>query len=219
MALADYFETYVERDLYLFQRFVGLCAGRIGQILSLDGLGADTGVSRTTARAWITALEASHVVFLLQPFHANVAKRLVKRPKIYFHDVGLASFLLGIENEAQLARHPLRGHLFENLVVAEALKHRLHRGLRPNLFFYRDRKGNEVDLVVVVAGSPVPVEIKAGQTVTPDYFRGLRSFARTIGDLPLGGAVAYAGGEARVQNGWRVVPWTEVPAFLNQIQG
>ncbi len=223
VALGDYFETYVERDLrqivnirdlHLFQRFVGLCAGRIGQLLNLDALAADTGVSRTTARAWIAALEASYVVFLLQPYHANVARRLVKRPKLYFHDVGLAGFLLGIEEEGQLVRHPLRGPLFENLVVSEALKHRLHRGQRPNLFFYRDRKGNEVDLVIEVKGVPVPVEIKAGQTVAPDYFRGLRSFEKAFGPLPLGGAVVYAGQESRVQHGWRVVPWTQVPAFL-----
>ena len=225
-ALGDYFETYVERDLrqivnirdlHLFQRFVGLCAGRVGQLLNLDGLAADAGVSRTTARAWIAALEASYIVFLLPPYHPNVSKRLVKRPKLYFYDVGLASFLLGIESEAQLARDPLRGSLFENLVVAEAVKHRLHRGRRVNLSFYRDRKGNEVDLVVTVGRIPFPVEVKAGQTVNPDFFRGLRAFERTMGALPLGGAVVYGGEEARVQEGWKVIPWRDIPSLLGDL--
>ena len=133
-ALGDYFETYIERDvrrigdirnLASFQRFVRLCAGRVGQLVNLSSLGADAGVSHTTVRQWLTILEASYIVFQLSPYHANIRKRLVKSAKLYFYDVGLASFLLGIEHAGQLSTHPLRGALFENTVVAEILKHRL----------------------------------------------------------------------------------------------
>ena len=141
-ALGDYFDTYVERDvrrlgeirnLSAFRLFLRLCAGRVGQLVNLSALGADAGVSHTTARQWLTILETSYIAFQLPPFHANIRKRLVKSPKLYFYDVGLASYLLGIESPAQVATHPLRGALFENVVVGEALKHRFNRGLQPNL--------------------------------------------------------------------------------------
>ena len=136
-ALGDYIETYVERDvrrlgeirnLSSFRSFMRLCAGRIGQLVNLTSLGSDAGVSHTTAREWLTVLEASYIIFQLQPFHANIRKRLVRSPKLYFYDVGLASYLIGIENAGQVVTHPLRGALFENAVAAEALKHRFNRG-------------------------------------------------------------------------------------------
>jgi len=183
LALGDYFETYVERDvrqfseirnLSAFQKFVRLCAGRTGQLLNLHSLGNDAGVSHTTARQWISVLEASYVVFLLQPFHANISKRLIKSPKLYFYDVGLASYLLGIENARQVTTHPLKGFLFENLVVMEALKHRLNQAKRPNLSFYRDSSGTEVDLIYSLADQFLAVEIKAGETVSSSFFSSLR---------------------------------------------
>ena len=158
------------KDLNLFQRFIKLCAGRIGQLLNLNSLANDSGVSHTTARNWLSRLEASYIVFLLQPYHCNISKRLVKSPKIYFYDVGLASYLLGIENEKQVSRDPLKGSLFENMVIAEVLKCRHHTGMTNNLFFYRDSKGNEVDLVLVSGAHFAPIEIKAGMTVTRDLF-------------------------------------------------
>lgn len=185
-ALGDYFETYVERDVRLlggvrdlstFQRFVRLCAGRVGQLLNLQSLGNDAGVSHTTARHWISVLEASYVAFLLPPLHANVSKRLTKTPKLYFHDVGLASWLLGIESAGQLATHPLRGALFENLAVSEVLKYRYNSGRRSNLHFYRDSSGLEVDLIYPLAGRHLPIEIKAGQTVTGSQTAALEKFA------------------------------------------
>ena len=144
-ALADYFETYVERDvrrlgeirnLSSFQRFVRLCAGRVGQLIDLSSLGGDAGVSHTTAREWLTVLEASYILFQLPPYHANLGKRLVKSTKLYFCDVGLAAYLIGIQNAGQVAIHPLRGALFENAVVAEVLKHRFNPGAagQPELF-------------------------------------------------------------------------------------
>lgn len=150
-ALGDYFETYVERDvrqlgeirnLSSFQRFVRLCAGRIGQVVNLSSLGADAGVTHTTAREWLTLLEASYIVFQLQPFHSNVQKRLIKSPKLYFYDVGLASYLIGIENAQQIATHPLRGPLFENAVVIEALKHPSESRPPTQLIFLPQPKGS-----------------------------------------------------------------------------
>jgi predicted AAA+ superfamily ATPase len=185
-ALGDYFETYVERDVRLlggvrdlssFQRFVRLCAGRVGQLLNLQSLGNDAGISHTTARHWISVLEASYVAFLLPPLHANVSKRLTKTPKLYFHDVGLASWLLGVESAAQLATHPLRGALFENLAVSDVLKYRYNSGRRGNLHFYRDSSGLEVDLIYPLSGRQLPIEIKAGQTVTGSQLAALEKFA------------------------------------------
>lgn len=190
-AMGDYFETYVERDLRQlmavkdlsqFERFVRVCAGRVGQLLNLQSLGNDVGISHACARSWLTLLEASYIVHLLPPWHTNVSKRLVKSPKLYFYDVGLASYLLGLENENQISRDPLRGNLFENMVVMEALKFRYNQGKRSNLFFFRDSNGNEVDLVSVQGRILTAIEIKAGATISQDYFKGLRYFRKVIGD-------------------------------------
>ena len=214
-ALGDYVETYVQRDirqlitikdLALFEKFVRLCAGRIGQLLNLQSLGNDVGISHTTARSWLTLLEASYVVFLLQPWHVNLGKRQIKTPKLYFHDVGLASYLLGAEAVQHISRHPLRGNLFENLVVGEALKYRYNRGKRSNLFFWRDAKGNEVDLVVENGADVLPVEVKAGATISPDYFRGLTAFSQRMKEPPQNAALVYDGAERQRRTGvtiWR----------------
>lgn len=215
-ALGDYFETYIERDLrqliaikdlHSFQRFIKLCAGRIGQLLNISSLANDTGISHTTARNWLSLLEASYIIFLLQPYHRNISKRLVKSPKIYFYDVGLASFLLGIENKKQISRDPLRGNLFENMVIAEALKYRYHHGKRSNLYFYRDSKGNEVDLLFVSGSDVFPVEIKAGMTITRDYFNGLKYFAQLFPDnIPRGSGIVYGGEEAQQRTDVSIMP-------------
>jgi len=206
-ALGDYLETYVERDirqlisiknLTLFERFVRLCAGRVGQLVNLQSLGNDVGVSHTTARSWLTLLEASYVVFLLQPWHTNVSKRQIKTPKLYFYDVGLASYLLGIEKESHVNRHPLRGNLYENMVVIEALKYRYHRGRRSNLYFWRDAKGNEVDLLIERGADIAAIEIKSGATISSDYFKGLRTFTSGYAS-PVGVCVLVYDGEERQQ--------------------
>ncbi|MCP4680607.1 MAG: ATP-binding protein [Deltaproteobacteria bacterium] len=189
VTIGDYIETYVERDLRsfaqirnlnLFRRFVRLCAGRVGQLLNTTNLASDVGVSKTTVSNWISILEASYLVFVLNPYHANIRKRLVKSPKLYFYDVGLATYLLGIENSTQIATHPLRGNLFENLVLIELLKHRFNRGKRANFSFYRDSGGNEVDVLMEVGGEIVPVEIKSGQTITGESFKGFRTLAKVL---------------------------------------
>ncbi len=200
--MADYFETYVERDLRqlaqiknlnLFQKFVKLCAGRAGQILNLNNLASDVGISHTTVREWITLLEASYVVFLLQPYHASIKKRLIKSPKLYFYDVGLISYLLGIENKNQIITHPLRGHLFENMVVLELLKNRYNQGKSNNLNFYRDSNGNEVDILYAIENKIFPIEIKASETFTSDYLKGINSFTKNFPNLFSQGAVIYSG--------------------------
>jgi predicted AAA+ superfamily ATPase len=226
-AYGDYFETYIERDLRqlvnvknlsLFQRFVKLCAGRCGQLLNLNNLADDTGVSQTTARQWLTVLEASYIVFLLQPFYANIGKRLIKSPKIYFYDVGLASWLCGIENEKQVVTHPLRGSLFENVVVMEALKYRYNGGRRNNLYFYRDSNGNEIDLLYTRGREVVPIEIKSGQTVTSGYFRGLKKFYTLFHDqIPCPALLVYAGKLEQRRQEANVISLYSFPGCLRNI--
>lgn len=224
-ALADYVETYVERDirqlvaikdLTLFQRFIRLCAGRVGQLLNLNSLAADCGISHQTARNWMTLLEASYIVFRLPPYFANISKRLVKSPKLNFYDVGLAACLLGLENINQVSRDPLRGNLFENLAVVEALKYRWHRGRRSNLHFYRDSNGNEVDLLLSYGADLFPVEIKAGMTLNRDFFKGLTAFAKTFA-LPFGGGLLYGGQESQKRNNVTVRPARDIHLLLENL--
>ncbi len=212
-ALGDYFETYVERDvrqlkeirnLTRFQKFVRLCAGRIGQLVNLESLGNDTGVSHTTVREWLSVLEATYIVFMLQPYHANISKRLIKTPKLYFYDPGLASYLLGIEHDRQLDSHPLRGSLFENLVVVEALKHRFNQGKRSNLFFFRDRTGNEVDLIYTLANHLIAIEIKAGETLNRRFFSSFRKLREFLPDQVTGEILVYGGDTQHLHQGVRV---------------
>lgn len=221
-ALGDYFETYVERDvrqigeirnLSNFRRFVRLCAGRVGQLANLSALGADAGVSHTTARHWLTVLEASYVVFLLPPFYANIRKRLVKSPKLYFYDVGLASYLIGIEHAGQLATHPLRGALFENAVIVEALKHRFNRGYRSNLSFFRDARGLECDLLYENGNGIGAIEIKSGATVTSDD--ALNRIARVLPQIS--GKVVVCGGAER-HSRRDVVPLAGLRAVLERFE-
>lgn len=226
-ALGDYFETYVERDmrqltavkdLRLFEKFIRLCAGRIGQVLNMQGLGNDTGVSHTTARAWLSLLEASYILFILPPWYSNISKRLIKSPKIYFYDVGLASYLLGLENDRHVSRDPLRGSLFENIVVIEALKYRYNRGRKSNLCFYRDGKGNEVDLILEFGPDLFPLEIKAGETITPDYFKGLKLFSKIMPDLPWGSGLIYGGLERQIRGDTRIYSVYGLEDMLNEIK-
>jgi len=155
-----------------------LCAGQIGQLLNKNSFANALGVSVNTIESWLTLLEASYIIFRLQPFHSNFKKRLVKTPKLYFTDVGLASYLLGIENTKQLVRDPARGHLFENLVILEAVKNRLNKNLDPHCYFYRDSTGNEVDLILQRGQTLYPIEIKSSQTFHTSMLRGLKHFTK-----------------------------------------
>ena len=225
-ALGDYFETYVERDvrrlgeirnLSSFRLFVRLCAGRVGQLVNLSSLGSDAGVSHTTAREWLTVLETSYIIFQLPPFHANMRKRLVKSPKFYFYDVGLASYLIGIENAEQVATHPLRGALFENVVVAEALKHRFNRGRQSNVSFFRDSKGLECDLLYETGRGISAIEVKSGSTVSSDYFGSLNRVAKLIPNISAK-SVVYGGTARQTRNDCDVVPLADLGGVLERFE-
>lgn len=218
-ALADYFATYVERDLrqlaavhdlQRFERFVRLCAGRTGQLLNLNNLGNDAGVSHVTARAWIDLLQTSYIVHLLPPWFTNTGKRLVKAPKLYFYDVGLACWLLGLRTPEQVARDPLWGSLFENFIIMEAMKDRLNAGESAEMYFYRDSEGNEVDLLLPTGGKMHAIEIKAGATVNPDYFKGLKTFAAHHPLALAGGGVIFGGAQGQNRSDWPVHSWLQL---------
>lgn len=215
-ALADYFATYVERDLrqlaavqdlQRFERFVRLCAGRTGQLLNLSSLGNDAGVTHVTARAWIDLLQTSYIVHLLPPWFTNTGKRLIKAPKLYFYDVGLACWLLGLRTAEQVAHDPLWGSLFENFVIMEAMKDRLNAGDSAEMYFYRDSEGNEVDLLLPTGGKMHAIEIKAGATVNPDYFKGLKTFAAHYPSAIAGGSVVFGGAQGQSRSDWPVHSW------------
>lgn len=215
-ALADYFATYVERDLrqlaavhdlQRFERFVRLCAGRTGQLLNLSSLGNDAGVSHATARQWIDLLQTSYIVHLLPPWFVNAGKRLVKTPKLYFVDVGLACWLLGLREPAQVARDPLWGALFENFVVVEAMKDRFNQGDAGPMYFYRDAVGNEVDLLLPLGRRFHGIEAKAGATVNADYFRGLDAFERAYPGSLASGGVVTGGDRSEARTRWQAWSW------------
>ena len=236
--LADYTATYVERDvrqlvnvgdLLLFQTFLRLCASRTGQLLNLSSLAADCGISQPTARSWLSILEATYIVFRLPPFFANLGKRLIKTPKLYFYDSGLAANLLNIENPRQLETHPLRGALLETWVVGEIAKAHFHRGRRPRLSFYRDRDRLEIDLVLERGNELVLVEIKSAQTPSGKQFAAFERFAQAFGGQerrPIAGRyVVYGGVESQQRSAgqllsWRdldVMDWTEVTTDSSSI--
>jgi predicted AAA+ superfamily ATPase len=178
---ANYIRTYIERDVRLvkninnlltFERFVRLCAGRVGQLLNMQSLAIEVGVDAKTINTWMGILEMTFVAFRIQPYHKNFNKRLVKMPKLYFYDTGLAAALLGIENSQQLELNPFRGALFENFVILDLIKQRFNQAKASNLFFWRDSAGNELDILIDQAERLIPVEIKSGQTVTPAFFKG-----------------------------------------------
>lgn len=178
----------------------------------------DAGVSHTTARHWLSVLEASYVAFLIPPLHANVSKRLTRTPKLFFHDVGLASHLLGIETAAQIATHPLRGPLFENLVVADVLKHRYNTGRAANLYFYRDSSGLEIDLVYPLGNQSLPIEVKAGQTVTATQTAALEKFSRLFADTTADPILIHGGEEEMFRGRIRALSIRALIPRLRQLE-
>ena len=209
----DYLATSVERDLRQlslvkdisqFQTYIKLCSGRVGQNINFEKLGNDTGVSQTTAKEWYSLLEASYITFKLPPYFANIRKRLVKTPKLYFYDVGLACYLLGIESEKHLNAHPLKGALFENLVIVEALKKIANSGKTTQLYYYRDSDGNEIDLLWPVVNHNVPIEVKAGSTVASDYFKNFPSYRKATKDDAYRGLVVYGGDKVQKRSDYTI---------------
>ncbi len=211
---ANYYQTYVERDireliqihdLSLFRKFIGLCAGRIGQILNKDSLSRDIGISASTVEQWLSVLEASYILFRLSPYHANLGKRLIKSSKLYFYDVGLACYLLNIEFEDQLVNHPLRGNIFENMQIVEAIKYRAERGKNHNLSFYRDSNGNEIDAVFESAQDISLIEIKSAQTYTAEFLKGIEYFNKN--KPAKHNIIVYGGNEYQKRSQFHLVPW------------
>lgn len=222
---ANYMQTYVERDirqmvhvrdLSAFQRFVRLCAGRTGQLLNLSQLAADTGITHNTAKAWISILEASYLVFLLQPHSRNFNKRIIKTPKLYFYDTGLAAWLLGIREPSQLETHPLRGSIFECWVVSELVKSQFNRGLSSNLCFWRDREGHEVDVLIEKGDTLIPLEIKSGQTLNSDYFKGLDFWSGLQPSEPTRSLLIYGGREQHTRRNTDVAGWFQLRTLVGK---
>lgn len=216
--LPNYISTYVERDvrqiknisdLATFEKVIKLCAGRIGQLLNMSSLAIEAGVDSKTISSWLSILQSSFIVYLLQPHHQNFHKRLVKMPKLYFYDTGLACSLLGITNVDQIPFHPQKGSLFENFVINELVKERFNNSEPHNLYFWRDNTGNEIDIVIDKGTSLYPIEIKSGKTVTSDYFKNFDFWNKISGTT--GGTVIYGGDQLQKRsNGITVLPWNDI---------
>ena len=204
------------QDLDIFQRFLSLCAGRSGQLLNLSALASECGITHNTAKAWISVLEASYILFQLRPHHANFRKRLVKSPKIYFYDTGLLCWLLGIQEAKQVVTHPLRGSIFETFIVSELMKTRFNRMENVGFYFWRDSNGNEIDVIADYGGRLMPIEIKSGQTLNRDFFSGLERWMALAGDQAFAPALVYGGTETGERRGVRVYGWKAVGEVLEQ---
>lgn len=221
----SYVGTYIERDirhmskvhdLLLFQKFFRLCASRVGQIFSQTNLANEVGVSAATIGNWLSILEASYVIFRIAPYYENFGKRLIKSPKLYFFDVGLVSYLLGIENINQISRDPLRGSIVENLVVLELIKARFNRGLEPNLYFFRDNHGNEVDLVYKRANDLIPIEIKSAKSFDPSFLKGLEYFGSLVGERMSKAFLVYAGKQAyKIEGKFSLVNYKDIATAIS----
>ncbi len=211
-----YIQTYVDRDvrslrqvgdLLTFQKFIRLCAGRIGQLINFSSLANECGIDTKTAQAWLSVLETSYILFRLTPHHRNFNKRLVKQPKLYFTDTGLACSLLGIESADQIETHYLRGGLFENAVIVNCLKSRYNVGKPSNLFFWRDHLGREIDLIEGEGDKLHATEIKSGATINDSFFKNLEWFAQTAGDAMGVARVVYGGNRPSGNKDRKAVPW------------
>lgn len=219
----SYIQTYLERDvrqlknienLGRFQTFIKLCAGRVGQVINLSSLALDCGISHTTARQWLTLLEASYLLFLLPPYYQNFSKRLIKMPKLYFYDTGLACSLLGLEKASQVDTHYLKGALFENLVVLDLLKGRLNRGLPPNLYFWRDQAGHEIDLIAEWGGIVKAIEIKAGATFQSNYVKHIQYFRELLPSAQ--GYLIYTGDHRSTFKDIAITPLNQIDTLFDE---
>jgi hypothetical protein len=221
-AYANYFQTYVERDVrlliklkdvVLFEKFMKLLAGRVGQVINYQSLSSDVGVDGMTIKAWLSILEASFVIFRLPPYFENFGKRVIKTPKIYFTDTGLLCYLLGIERVDQVGRDPLIGNMFENLVVLEALKARYNQGLTPNLYFYRDNQGHEIDLLHKQSSELLGIEIKSASTWNASFKKALQHFDQKLKPLAKR-AVVYSGKAIEFTDGVQTLSYKDVGQLL-----
>jgi predicted AAA+ superfamily ATPase len=216
---SGYINTYIERDvrqlknisnLSQFTKLLKLCAGRTGQILNLTSLSNDCGIDQKTVAAWLSVLQSSYIVYLLRPYHGNFNKRILKTPKLYFYDTGVACSLLGINNTKQITQHAAKGPLFENMIVSELLKERFNSGIADNLYYWRDKTGNEVDIVLDNAGRLTAMELKAGETISQDFFKGIEYFA-ALNNKPIKQILVYGGREEQKRsNGIIVKSWNKL---------
>ena len=221
----NYLQTYIERDVRLlaqvgdlttFQIFLTQCAARIGQQLNLSTLGNECGISDTTVKRWLSILQASYIIFLLQPYHSNITKRLVKTPKLYFYDPGLATYLLKMK-EQELAIHPNRGNLFETLIISDIFKWHYNHGISPSIYFWRNKTGNEVDCIVDINHTLVPIEIKASRTTSQRFFEGLTYWNIANKKEENHGFVIF-GGDAQQARGYtNVVSWQKIDTILPKL--
>ena len=212
----SYINTYVERDvrsikdignLSDFTKMIKLCAGRIGQLLNMSSLATECGVTIPTINSWLSILQSSYIIYLLQPDYKNFSKRLVKTPKLYFYDTGLACSLLEIKTKSQVSTHYLRGGLFENMVINEFMKHSFNIGERPSFTFWRDSNGNEVDLLINKGNHVEAIEIKSGQTYSTDFFKNLKYWGNLSGEDIAHRKVIYGGIQPRKTSEGTLVPW------------
>lgn len=224
--ISSYIQNYIERDvrqvlnvqdLSTFQRFVKLCAGRTGQLLNLNELSIDAGVSPNTVKGWLSVLQASYIIFLLEPFFNNVNKRLVKSPKLYFYDVGIACNLLGIKSERDLSQYHLRGGLFESMIISDLHKEYFNRGERPSIYFWRDKTGHEVDCIIDQGLRQIPVEIKSGETIGAGFFSGLEYWNELVHADSANSFLVYGGTENQSRTRGNVVSWRKVDQVVDKI--
>jgi predicted AAA+ superfamily ATPase len=220
--IQSYIQTYVERDVRnikqiedfsTFQKFLKLCAGRIGQLLDLTSIGNDCGITAHTVRSWLTVLEATYIVFLLRPHHKNFSKRLIKTPKLYFYDSAIACQLLSIQSPKELATHYLRGGLFESMILSDLLKQRFNAGRTPNLYFWRDKSGVEIDCLLDQGTTLVPIEIKSGETINLDFFTNLAKWNRLSGSDPEKAYVIYGGKDKQKRAQGTVLGWNKLKSI------
>lgn len=214
---SNYVQTYIQRDvseliaikdIRLFQNFLALCATRAGQLINLNALANECGISQPTARAWMSALENSYVVFQLYPYHENFSKRIVKTPKLYFYDTGLLCFLLKINNADQLLTHPVKGSLFENMMIAEYVKRMHHKNKVQDVWFWRDSEGHEVDMIMQEGQKLNLIEFKATQTIMPDMFKGIAYFEK-LSDRELDKTLVYGGSDNQERSYGKVLSWKD----------
>ena len=223
----NYVKTYLERDvrqiinvkdLHSFQRFIKLCAGRVGSIINRESLGNEVGVSQNTIKSWLSILEASYLTFELQPYFENFGKRVIKASKLYFLDVGLVSYCLNIKSDDQMSHDKLRGHLFENMIVTEILKYRYNRGEDADIYFFRDNHQNEVDIILQVHDRLIPIEIKSTSTFHPSLLKNIHYFQKLVGDRAPIGFLVYAGEHEQMINNIQVINFKNIHKLMHAIQ-
>ena len=219
----SYIKTYIERDvrdilnikdLHTFQIFLKLCAGRIGSILNISELANEVGVAVNTIKSWISILEASYIITLLPPYFENSRKRLIKSPKLYFYDTGLACALLDINEEETLNHDKMRGHLFENMVITDFIKQRFNSGKTNDLSFYRDSNGNEIDLLIPNKNKFTALEIKSSSTYHTDFQKGFNSVSDALASKLENKAIVYAGDLENLSSDIKLINWQNISKIM-----